>query len=168
MPLQVSRRKRPGPTPAASINSSASPSATTSTASTSWRYARSRAGRASPSAQATRLRARRAEPARRDGADHRPALPFRPGHDRSDADHIVIIVQIDAFQVGCSATGCSTSSRSSSRRSSRCRGSRRHRAYDFLSGLVTINGGMIALIDLPRLLSVSAAGEKAGGLAALC
>ena len=31
---------------------------------------------------------------------------------------------------------------------------------DFLSGLVTIEGAMIALIDLPNLLSTSATGAK--------
>jgi purine-binding chemotaxis protein CheW len=85
---------------------------------------------------------------------------FGQGMTEATAMHIVIIVQIDALQVGLLGDRVlDIVSVELSQMQPVPRIAQASR-IDFLSGLVTINGGMIALIDLPRLLSLSAAGDQ--------
>jgi len=88
---------------------------------------------------------------------------FGQGMTEATAMHIVIIVQIDGMQVGLlgdrvldivSVELAQVQPVPRVAQASR---------VDFLSGLVTVNGGMIALIDLPRLLAVSPAGDQRPG-----
>ena len=86
---------------------------------------------------------------------------FGQGTTEATPIHIVIIVQIDALQVGLlgdRVLDIVSVERSQVQPVPKIAAAAR---IDFLSGLVTTKGGMIALIDLPRLLSVPAAGEKA-------
>jgi purine-binding chemotaxis protein CheW len=91
---------------------------------------------------------------------------FGQGMTEATPLHIVIVVQIDARHVGLLAdrvldiVGINATKIQPVPRIAQ--GSR----ADFLSGLVTIESGMIALIDLSRILSVSSGGGgeiKAGG-----
>ena len=104
--------------------------------------------------QAARICAGRAQSPRRYRSDRRPAVPLRSGPDGGDAathrDH-----RADWFAFcRLSPTGCSTSCRSSRRKFNPCRASPSMRV-DFLSGLVTVDGAMLALIDLQNLLAVT-------------
>ena len=86
---------------------------------------------------------------------------FGQGTTEATPIHIVIIVQIDTLQVGLlgdRVLDIVSVERSQVQPVPKIAAAAR---IDFLSGLVTTEGGMIALIDLPRLLSVPAAGEKA-------
>jgi purine-binding chemotaxis protein CheW len=98
--------------------------------------------------------------ARRHCADHRSALPVRSGtdrghgaahrHHRADcvatvgllADRVLDIVSFETAQI------------------SRCPGCQRD-AHRLSVGLVTIESGMIALIDLPNLLTIADVEEAA-------
>ena len=91
---------------------------------------------------------------------------FGQGMTEATPMHIVIIVQIDGVQVGLlgdrvldivSVELAQVQPVPRLAQASR---------IDFLSGLVTVNGGMIALIDLPRLLSMTAGDQKLGDKAA--
>jgi purine-binding chemotaxis protein CheW len=90
---------------------------------------------------------------------------FGQGVTEATPLHIVIVVQIDARHVGLLAdrvldiVGINATKIQPVPRIAQ--GSR----ADFLSGLVTIDSSMIALIDLSRILSVSGDGGeiKAGG-----
>jgi purine-binding chemotaxis protein CheW len=85
---------------------------------------------------------------------------FGQGMTAATPLHIVIVVEIDARHVGLLAdrvldiVGCNVSQVRPVPRISQksADGSR----ADFLSGLVTIESGMVALIDLSHVLSVSA------------
>jgi len=89
-------------------------------------------------------------------------LRCRFGQGRTEATpmHIVIIVQIGTRQVGL--LGDRVLDIVSVELSQVQPVPRVAQAthVDFLSGLVTINGGMIALVDLTHLLSLSAAGDQ--------
>jgi purine-binding chemotaxis protein CheW len=85
---------------------------------------------------------------------------FGQGMTEATSMHIVIIVQIDGVQVGLlgdRVLDIVSVELSQVQPVPRIAQAAR---IDFLSGLVTVNGGMIALIDLPRLLSLSAAGDQ--------
>ena len=87
---------------------------------------------------------------------------FGQGTTEATAMHIVIIVQIDALQVGLlgdRVLDIVSVELSQVQPVPRIAQASR---VDFLSGLVTVNGGMIALIDLPRLLSMSAGDQRPG------
>jgi purine-binding chemotaxis protein CheW len=86
---------------------------------------------------------------------------FGQGTTEATPIHIVIIVQIDELQVGLlgdRVLDIVSVERSQVQPVPKIAAAAR---IDFLSGLVNTKGGMIALIDLPRLLSVPAAAEKA-------
>ena len=88
---------------------------------------------------------------------------FGQGMTEATPMHIVIIVQIGTLQVGLlgdRVLDIVSVELSQVQPVPRIAEASR---VDFLSGLVTVNGGMIALIDLPRLLSLSAAGDQPPG-----
>ena len=92
-------------------------------------------------------------------------LRCRFGQGMTDATpmHIVIIVQVGARQVGLLGDRVlDIVSIDPSQVQPVPRVAQATR-IDFLSGLVTIESGMIALIDLPHLLSLSADGEDVSG-----
>ena len=84
-------------------------------------------------------------------------LRCRFGEGRTEATplHIVIIVQIDGRQVGLMADRVLDIVSIEAYQSSAGAASPRIARTDFLSGLVTHENGMIALIDLPNLLSAA-------------
>ena len=87
---------------------------------------------------------------------------FGQGMTEATPIHIVIIVQIDGVQVGLlgdRVLDIVSVELSQVQPVPRIAQASR---IDFLSGLVTVNGGMIALIDLPRLLSMAASDQKPG------
>jgi purine-binding chemotaxis protein CheW len=87
---------------------------------------------------------------------------FGQGMTEATAMHIVIIVQVGARQVGLlgdRVLDIVSIDPSSVQPVPRVAQATR---IDFLSGLVTIESGMIALIDLPHLLSISDTAEGAG------
>jgi purine-binding chemotaxis protein CheW len=92
---------------------------------------------------------------------------FGQGMTEATPLHVVIVVQIGANHVGLLAdrvldiVGCNTSQVQPVPRVAQAS------RVDFLSGLVTIESGMIALIDLSHILSVSVAeGADIGAAAA--
>jgi purine-binding chemotaxis protein CheW len=88
---------------------------------------------------------------------------FGQGLTDATAMHIVIIVQVGELQVGLlgdRVLDIVSVARSQVQPVPRVAQAAR---IDFLSGLVTVNGGMIALIDLPRLLSLSSTGDQRPG-----
>jgi purine-binding chemotaxis protein CheW len=91
---------------------------------------------------------------------------FGQGMTEATPLHVVIVVQIGARHVGLLAdrvldiVGCNASQVQPVPRIAQ--GSR----ADFLSGLVMIESGMLALIDLSRLLSVSVGDGAENGAAA--
>jgi purine-binding chemotaxis protein CheW len=91
---------------------------------------------------------------------------FGQGMTEATPLHVVIVVQIGARHVGLLAdrvldiVGCNASQVQPVPRIAQ--GSR----ADFLSGLVMIESGMLALIDLSRLLSVSVGDGTENGAAA--
>jgi len=87
---------------------------------------------------------------------------FGQGMTEATAMHIVIIVQIGARQVGLlgdRVLDIVSIDPSSVQPVPRVAQTTR---IDFLSGLVTIESGMIALIDLPHLLAISDTADGAG------
>ena len=86
---------------------------------------------------------------------------FGQGMTEATALHIVIIVQIGAMQVGLLGDRVLDIVSVELSQVQPVPKIAEAARIDFLSGLVTTKTGMIALIDLPRLLSVPAAGEKA-------
>jgi purine-binding chemotaxis protein CheW len=82
-------------------------------------------------------------------------LRCRFGQGRTDATplHIIIIVQIAARQVGLLADRVLDIVRFESEKVQPVPHIANSSRTDFLAGLVTIESGMIALIDLPNLLS---------------
>jgi purine-binding chemotaxis protein CheW len=88
---------------------------------------------------------------------------FGQGMTDATAMHIVIIVQVGEQQVGLlgdRVLDIVSIALSQVQPVPRVAQAAR---IDFLSGLVTVNGGMIALIDLPRLLSVSPGVDQQAG-----
>ena len=108
-----------------------------------------------PACRTTGLCARRAQPARRHRPDRRPALPLRTGHDRATPLHIVIVVQIGGRQVGLLADRVLDIVDVEVARVQPVPRIAEAARTDFLSGLVNIDSGMVALIDLSRLLAMS-------------
>jgi purine-binding chemotaxis protein CheW len=91
---------------------------------------------------------------------------FGQGMTEATPMHIVIIVQVGTVQVGLlgdRVLDIVSVELSQVQPVPRIAQASR---VDFLSGLVTINSGMIALIDLPRLLSLSADDLRAADKAA--
>ena len=86
---------------------------------------------------------------------------FGQGMTEATAMHIVIIVQIDTLQVGLLGDRVLDIVSVELSQVQPVPKIAEAARIDFLSGLVTVNGGMIALIDLPRLLAISAVGERA-------
>ena len=87
---------------------------------------------------------------------------FGQGTTEATPMHIVIIVQIDASGRPARRPGARHRLGRAFAGPAGAEG-RAGARIDFLSGLVTVNGGMIALIDLPRLLSFSASGDQRPG-----
>jgi purine-binding chemotaxis protein CheW len=91
---------------------------------------------------------------------------FGQGMTEASAMHIVIIVQVGPTQVGLlgdRVLDIVSVEPSQVQPVPRIAEAAR---IDFLSGLVTVSGGMLALIDLPRLLSLAADGTPSNERAA--
>jgi purine-binding chemotaxis protein CheW len=84
---------------------------------------------------------------------------FGQGMTEATALHIVIIVQIGAMQVGLLGDRVLDIVSVELSQVQPVPKIAEAARIDFLSGLVTVNGGMIALIDLPRLLAISPTGD---------
>jgi purine-binding chemotaxis protein CheW len=80
-------------------------------------------------------------------------LPLRPGPTETTALHIVIIVQIDGRQIGLIGDRVLDIVSVAGSEIQKVPRTGHGEQTDFLSGLVTHDGVMIALIDLPSLLS---------------
>jgi purine-binding chemotaxis protein CheW len=80
---------------------------------------------------------------------------FGQGTTKATAMHVVIIVQVDGRQVGLLADRVLDIVSFEPSRIQQVPQVANNSGVDFLSGLVTIESGMIALIDLPRLLSLT-------------
>lgn len=87
---------------------------------------------------------------------------FGQGLTEATPMHIVIIVQIAARQVGLLADRVLDIVSIDATKIQAVPRIARASRIDFLSGIVTIESGMIALIDLPHLLSRDADQEEAG------
>jgi purine-binding chemotaxis protein CheW len=85
---------------------------------------------------------------------------FGQGKTEATALHIVIIVQIGDMQVGLLGDRVLDIVSVEPGQIQPVPRIAQASRVDFLSGLVTVNNGMIALIDLPRLLSVSVTGDQ--------
>jgi len=88
---------------------------------------------------------------------------FGQGMTEATPMHIVIIVQIDGVQVGLLGDRVLDIVSVEPPQVQPVPRIAQASRIDFLSGLVTVNGAMIALIDLPRLLSLSATGDQQPG-----
>ena len=81
---------------------------------------------------------------------------FGQGMTEATPLHVVIVTQIaGSHDRSAGRSGARYSRRRTRTELNRSRVSPRRRSVDFLSGLVTIESGMIALIDLSHILSVS-------------
>lgn len=85
---------------------------------------------------------------------------FGQGMTEATPLHIVIVVQIDARQIGLLADRVLDIVDVDPARIQAVPRIAEAARTDFLSGLVNIDSGMVALIDLPRLLAISAADAK--------
>ena len=90
---------------------------------------------------------------------------FGQGMTEATAIHIVIIVQIGSRQVGLLADRVLDIVSFDAAAIQPVPRVAQASRVDFLSGLVTVDGTMIALIDLPNLLSVSVSDRAATGAA---
>jgi purine-binding chemotaxis protein CheW len=86
---------------------------------------------------------------------------FGLGHTDATPTHIIIIVQIDDRQVGLLADRVIDIVAFDPGKVQRVPAVAKDRRSDALSGLVTVEGAMIALIDLPNLLSAFEAAGNA-------